>query len=79
MYVKCEGNFMEVKCFVICTDLLLPLKVNFSYFEIQIFMFLKLESESRIQPWNPNPALKLRIPDPGFGLPSLVKSQVNCN
>ena len=28
MYVKCKGNFMEVKCFVICTDLLLPLKVN---------------------------------------------------
>ena len=25
--------------------LLLPLKVNFSFFEIQIFMFLKLESE----------------------------------
>ena len=21
---KCKGNFMEVKCFVICTDLLLP-------------------------------------------------------
>ena len=28
MYVKCKGNIMEVKCFVICTDLLLPLKVN---------------------------------------------------
>ncbi len=42
MYVKCNVNFMKVKCFVICTDLLLPLKVNFSYFEIQI---LKLESE----------------------------------
>ena len=40
---------MEVKCFVICTDLLLPLKVNFSYFEIQIFMLLKLESESAMQ------------------------------
>ncbi len=37
---------MEVKCFVISTDLLLPLKANFSYFEIQIFMLLKLESES---------------------------------
>ena len=37
---------MELKCFVICTDLLLPLKVNFSFFEIQIFMLLKLESES---------------------------------
>ena len=46
MYVKCKGNFMEVKCFVICTDLLLPLKVIFSYFEIQIFMLLN---------WNPNP------------------------
>ena len=46
MYVKCKGNFMEVKCFVICTDLLLPLKVIFSYFKIQIFMLLKLESES---------------------------------
>ena len=42
MYIKCKGNFMEVKCFVICTDLLLPLKVNFSYFEIQISMLLKL-------------------------------------
>ena len=40
-----EGNFMEVKCFVICTDLL-PLKGNFSYFKIQIFMLSKLESES---------------------------------
>ncbi len=46
MYVKCKGNFMKVKCFVICTDLLLPLKVNFSCFKIQIFMLLKLESES---------------------------------
>ncbi len=45
-YVKFKGNFMDVKCFVICTDLLLPLKVNFSCFEIQIFMLLKLESES---------------------------------
>ena len=49
MYVKCKGNFMEVNFFVICTDLLLPLKVNFSYFEIQIFMLLKLESESGIR------------------------------
>ena len=48
MYVKCKDNFMEVKCFVICTDLLLPLKVNFSYFEIQISMLFKLESESGI-------------------------------
>ncbi len=40
---------MEVKCFVIFNDLLLPLGVNFSYFEIQIFMLLKLESESAIQ------------------------------
>ena len=46
MYVKCKGNLMEVKYFVICTDLLLPLKANFSYFEIQIFMLLKLESQS---------------------------------
>ena len=46
MYVKCKGNFMEVKYFVICTDLLLPLEVNFSYFEIQIFMLLN---------WIPNP------------------------
>ncbi len=49
MYVKCKGNFMEVKYFVICTDLLLPLKVNFSFFEIQKFMLLKLESESVMQ------------------------------
>ena len=35
--------------FFICTDLLLPLKVTFSYFEIQIFMLLKLESESAVQ------------------------------
>ena len=49
MYVKCKGNFMEVKCFVICTDLLLSLKVNFSYFEIQILMLLKLESKSGIR------------------------------
>ena len=28
MYVK--YNFMEVKCFVICTDLQLPLKVNWN-------------------------------------------------
>ena len=40
---------MEVKCFVICTDLLLPLKLNFSYFKIQIFMLLKLEYESAIE------------------------------
>ena len=46
MYVKCKGKYMELKYFVICIDLLLPLKVNFSYFEIQIFMLLKLESES---------------------------------
>ena len=62
--VKCKGNFMEVKCFVICTDLLLPLKVNFSYFEIQIFMSLKLESESAMQKIcsrirNPNPLIFL--------------------
>ena len=56
MYVKCKGNFMEVKCFVICTALLLPLKVNFYYFNIQIFMLLKLESESGIR--NPNPPCK---------------------
>ncbi len=36
---------MEVKSFDICTDLLLPLKVNFSYFKIQIFMLSKLESD----------------------------------
>ncbi len=46
MDVKCKGNYMEVKCLVICTDLLLPLKVNFSYFKIPIFMLLN---------WNPNP------------------------
>ena len=62
MYVKCKGKFMEVKCFVICTDLLLPLKVIFSYFEIQIFMLLKLESESAMQKIrnrirNPNPPI----------------------
>ncbi len=45
-YQECNGNFMEVKCFVICTDLLLPLKVNLSYFEIQMSMLLKLESQS---------------------------------
>ena len=28
---------------------LLPLKVSVSYFKIQIFMFLKLESESAMQ------------------------------
>ena len=53
---------MEVKCFVICTDLLLPLKVNSSYFEIQIFMLLKLESEFAMQKIrnkirNPNPPI----------------------
>ena len=53
MYVKCKGKFMELKCFVICTDLLLPPKVIFSYFKIQIFMLLKLESES-----NPKPQCK---------------------
>ena len=47
MYVKCKGKFMEVKCFVICNDLLLPLKVIFSFFEIQIFILFKN--------WNPNP------------------------
>ena len=36
-------------CHLICTDFLLPLKVNFSYFKIQIFMLLKLESESAMQ------------------------------
>ena len=51
-----KGDFIEVKCFVICTALLLPLKVNFSYFKIQIFMLLKLESESGIR--NPNPDCK---------------------
>ena len=40
---------MEAKCFVICTALLLQLKVNFPYFEIQIFILLKLESESAMQ------------------------------
>ncbi len=48
MYVKSEGNLIEIKCFVICTDLLLPLMVIFSYFEIQIFMLLN---------WNPNPPI----------------------
>ena len=59
MYVKCKGNFMEVNCFVICTDLLLPLKVNFSYFKIQIFILLKLESESGIR----NPGSGIRDPE----------------
>ena len=71
MYVKCKGNLMEVKYFVICTDLLLPLKANFSYFEIQIFMLLKLESESAMQKIchrirNPNPPIffcRIAIPD----------------
>ena len=40
---------MKVKYFVIRTDLLLPLNVNFSYFKIQIFMLLN---------WNPNPQCK---------------------
>ena len=44
-----KGNLMRVKCLVICTDLLLPLKVNFSYFKMQILMLLKLESESAMQ------------------------------
>ena len=60
MYVKCKGNFMEVKCFVICTDLLLPLKVNFSYFEIQIFMLLKLESESTMQKYAIESGIRIR-------------------
>ncbi len=49
MYVKCKGNFMEVKCFCHLywfTASCMPLKVNFSYFEIQIFM---------LSNWNPNP------------------------
>ena len=64
---------MEVKCFVIYTDLLLPLKVNFSYFKIQIFMLLKLESESGIRIrnpdsgfWNPNPESGIRNPGSGI-------------
>ncbi len=40
---------MEVKYFVICTDLLLPLEVNFYYFKIQISVLLKLDSESAMQ------------------------------
>ncbi len=40
---------MEVKCFVMCTDLLLPLKVNFSYFEIQNLCYYF---------WNPNPEMQ---------------------
>ncbi len=36
MYLKCKGNFTEVKCFVICTDLLLSLKVNFYVIKIGI-------------------------------------------
>ena len=75
MYVKCKGNLMEVKYFVICTDLLLPLKANFSYFEIQIFMLLKLESESAMQKIchrirNPNPPIFFA------GLPSLILEPV---
>ncbi len=52
MYVKCKGNFMEVKYFVICTDLQIAAATQgkfFSYFEIEIFMLLKLESESAMQ------------------------------
>ena len=57
---------MEVKCFVICTDLLLPLEVNFSYFKIQIFILLKLESESAMQKIrnrirNPNPPIAIPV------------------
>ncbi len=52
---------MEVKCFVSCTDFLLPLKVYFSYFKIQIFMLLN---------WNPNPESKSA--DFLAGLPSLI-------
>ena len=55
-----KGDFIEVKCFVICTALLLPLKVNFYYFNIQIFMLLKLESESGIR----NPESGIRNPNP---------------
>ena len=59
---------MKVKCFVISTDLLLPLKVNFSCFEIQIFMLLKLESESAMQ----KIAIEPKSADFLSGLPSLI-------
>ena len=64
MYVKYKGNFMEVKYFVIRTDLLLPLKVNFSYFEIKIFMLLKLESESGNRICNAKICNRIRNPNP---------------
>ena len=55
MYVICKGKFLEVKCFVNCTDLLLPLKANFSYFEIPIFTYvIKIGILIR----NPNPQCK---------------------
>ena len=57
---------MEVKCFIICTDLLLPLKVIFSYFEIQIFMLLKLESESGLRMRNTNPQCKKYAKESGI-------------
>ena len=67
-----KGDFIEVKCFVICTALLLPLKVNFYYFNIQIFMLLKLESESGIR----NPESGIRNPNPNckkFALESGIR------
>ena len=48
-----DSNF-----FLYCSDLLLPLKVNFYYFNIQIFMLLKLESESGIR--NPGSGIRIR-------------------
>ena len=64
MYVKCKGNLMEVKYFVICTDLLLPLKINFSYFKTQIFMLLKLESESESESAMQKNRNRIRNPSP---------------
>ena len=55
--------------FYICTDLLLPLKLNVSYFEIQIFMSLKLESESGIQICNPNLQCKKYARESGIRIP----------
>ncbi len=59
---KCKGNFIY---FVICTDLLLPLKVNFSYFEIQILMLIgiRIRNAKNLQY---NPPIFGRIVIPGI-------------
>jgi len=68
MYVKCKGKFMEVKCFVICMDLLPPLKF-FLFWNSNIYVIkigIRIRRIRNPNPENPNPQWKKHAIESGI-------------